>query len=332
MPGQRVTLIRNRGFRTVHWDDLLTPASRAAHAGHPMHGRVLPGFERIEISTTAETSTQVLALRNGELDLVYGLGDAAITTANGQLKAEALRDGLRLVREPAPMIPLWMFNMRDPVLGGTTREKIALRRAILMVYDDNEEIRVDGRGFLSQRQQFVPPGIEGYIPGYRNPNHFEPATANALLDRFGYKRGPDGYRRNPDGSELTINALSMSSTASDRRRAEFTKRMLDRIGIRVMFDPVPGFDFNKRMTLCHGMAMMPFVLDFPDGANAMSWFYSKGVGSVNLSCFSDPEFDAAYEKAVVMPTGPARTDLFRTMQSRLDVLALGFNRSMQQIG
>jgi len=318
-PGQRVSLTRNQAFRTVHWEDMITPASRAAHRGHPMNGRVLPGFDRIEISTTVEFSTQLLALRNRELDLIYGYSPA-ITTANGELNAEALADGLRLVREPAPMIPFWSFNMRDPVLGGDTKEKIALRRAIAMAFDDDEQIRAS-RGFDSLRQQFVPPGIEGYIRDYSNPNRFDPTAANALLDRFGYKRGANGYRQNPDGSNLTVSRLSGSS-ASDRRTAEFTKRMLDRIAIRVTFDAVPGNDFTKRMTQCqYGMAVMPFVLDFPDGMNAMSWFYSKGVGSVNLSCFSDPVFDAAYEKALVMSPGPGRTELFRAMQTRLDFLA-----------
>jgi ABC-type transport system substrate-binding protein len=103
------------------------------------------------------------------------------------------------VRDPAPVSILTFFNMRDPVVGGEAREKVALRRAIAMAFDDNEYIRVLGAGLSVARQQVVPPGIDGYLSGYQSPNVYDPATANALLDRVGYKRGQDGYRRNPDG-------------------------------------------------------------------------------------------------------------------------------------
>ena len=214
-----------------------------------------------------------------------------------------------------------LFSMRDPVLGGDAREKIALRRAIAMAFDDAEYIRVFDAGTSTVRHQVVPPGIDGHVPGYRNPNLFDPVTANALLDRVGYRRGPDGFRRNPDGSPLTVSVLTGTSSNA-RRAAEFTKRMLDRIGVRVTFEIVTTSERLKRMENCrYGAGAMDFGLDVPDGTNAMLNFYSKAIGGVNLSCFADPDFDAAYEKALVTPSGPARTELFRTMQARLDAMA-----------
>ncbi|MBK6395084.1 MAG: hypothetical protein IPF73_10710 [Betaproteobacteria bacterium] len=73
----------------------------------------------------------------------------------------------------------------------------------------------------------------------------------------------------------------------------------------------------KRMIQCrYGMAAMDWGLDIPDGINPMSMFYSKAIGGANMSCFVDAEFDAAYESALVTPSGPARSVLFRTMQAR----------------
>jgi ABC-type transport system substrate-binding protein len=169
------------------------------------------------------------------------------------------------------------------------------------------------------RQQLVPPGIEGHIPGYRHPNGFDPAAANALLDRFGYRRGNDRIRRNPDGSTLTIGFL-MDTTSQSRKRAEFIKRMLDRIGIRIAFESTGKAEVLKRMLHCRfGMALMDFGFEVPDGTNLLIAFYGKSIGSINMSCYADAEFDAAYETALVLPPDAARTALFRTMQSRLDV-------------
>jgi ABC-type transport system substrate-binding protein len=319
-PGQRLVLSRNPEFREMHWEDLLTPASRAKQPAHAMRGKRLPGLDRIAFSNTPEASAELLALRRGELDLIY-LNAAELAIQDGKLKPEIARDGVRLLRDPSPYTLMRHFSLRDPVVGGTALEKIALRRAIAMAFDDNEYIRTMDAGFSSVRHQVVPPGIEGFLPGYRNPNLFNPDAANALLDRFGYKRGKDGYRSNPDGSTLEISSLTGTSSTS-RRGAEFLKRMLDRIGVRVRFETLTASERVKRMANCqYGIGVMDFVLDVPDGTNALANFWSKTIGSANMSCFADPVFDAAFEKALVTPPGPARIELFRTMQMRIDALA-----------
>lgn len=319
-PGQRLVLVRNPGYRQMRGEDLLTPASRDSRAAFGLRGMRLPGADRIEFSTTPEPSAELLALRRGELDLIY-LITPELATRNGKLTPDLAREGLRLSRETMPIGLYLFFSMRDPIVGGDAPEKIALRRAISMAYDDDEYIRVMDAGFSTVRQQVVPPGIEGFIPGYRNPNMYDPAAANALLDRFGYRRGKDGYRRKPDGSELAIPFLTGNSSDS-RRYAEWTKRLYDRIGLQATFEFVTVGEKVKRMTHCQfGVGGMDWALDIPDGINPMSMFWSKGIGGWNMSCYRDLAFDAAYEKALVTPPGPARIELFRTMQMRVDAYA-----------
>lgn len=315
-PGQRLTLVRNPLYRSVTWDDLLSPASRVAHPDHPMRGRKLPALERVEISSAPEGSAEVLALSRGELDLIP-LAVPELAMRNGRLRDDFAREGIRLVRHQVSGTFVAVLNMRDPIVGGSGLDKIALRRAIHMAFDDEEWIRLEG-GVPTVQHQVVPPGIEGHVPGYRNPNLYAPAAANALLDRFGYRRGADGFRRLPDGSALTVNVL-LENMLKTRKRGEFLKRMLERIGIRVAIETVPAAEALKRIANCrYGMAWTEGWLDFPDGTNAMMMFYGKAIGSANVSCYDDPEFDAAYREARVTAPGPARTELFRTMQKRLD--------------
>jgi ABC-type transport system substrate-binding protein len=318
-PGQRLVLTRNPDFRELHWEDLLSPESRAKHATHAMHGKRLPDVDRLVFSSTPESSAELLALRQGQLDLIW-LALPTLAIDDGKLKPDIAADGVRLVRDPMPILLTWFFSLRDPAVGGTSLEKIALRRAIAMAFDDADYNRAFNAGTSSVRHQFVPPGIDGFVPDYRNPNLFNLATANALLDRFGYKRGRDGYRSHPDGSALTVQLLT--GTSSDSRRwSEFVKRMLDRLGVRVSVETLPPAERLKRMANCQfGMSTMDWSLDVPDGTNSMSMFWSKSIGNVNLSCYADAAFDAAYEQALVMPPGPARTALFRTMQMRIDAM------------
>jgi ABC-type transport system substrate-binding protein len=217
------------------------------------------------------------------------------------------------------MTNTWIVNLRHPALGGTARERIALRRAMFMAFDDAEYARVVEEG-AQLRQQLVPPGIEGYVQGYRNPNRFDRETANALLDRFGYKRGANGIRRNPDGSALVIPYV-MHPDGDARTKAEFVKRMLDRVGLHVEIEARP--DWVQHVVLCaHGTALVPQGPSAPDGADVMSTYLGKHVGSGNVACIGDAEFDATYQQALVMPPGPARTELFRALQTRLDHLAV----------
>jgi hypothetical protein len=74
------------------------------------------------------------------------------------------------------------------------------------------------------------------------------------------------------------------------------------------------------MTNCHfGMAVMDWALDVPDGANIMGCSTARR-SDMNAGCFADAVFDAAFE-ALVTPSGLARTELFRTMQMRIDAIA-----------
>ena len=50
----------------------------------------------------------------------------------------------------------------------------------------------------------LPPNVLGYDPAYRSPLAYDVRLANALLDKFGYRRGADGYRSMPDGQPLSL--------------------------------------------------------------------------------------------------------------------------------
>ena len=66
---------------------------------------------------------------------------------------------------------------------------------------------------------------------------FDRARANALLDTYGYlDRDSDGWRENPDGSPLKLE-IACETSQLDRQFNEVWKRQLDKLGIRVQFNP-----------------------------------------------------------------------------------------------
>ena len=58
-----------------------------------------------------------------------------------KLKPDLAKAGVRLHRQVEPSLAFFFFNMDDPVVGGYTPEKVALRRAIVMAQDRKERSR-----------------------------------------------------------------------------------------------------------------------------------------------------------------------------------------------
>ena len=121
----------------------------------------------------------------------------------------------------------------NPV-GGFSKEKIALRRAIAMAYKIDDQIRIIRKGQAIKAEFPIPPGVAGHDPNYKSSIQYDPQTANALLDKFGYKKGTDGYRSLPDGKPLVIR-YSSRPTERDRQFDELVKAL-------ARFDRNPGGD------------------------------------------------------------------------------------------
>jgi ABC-type transport system substrate-binding protein len=218
-----------------------------------------------------------------------------------------------------PDITYSYFNFRDPLTGGFSREKIALRRAMIMGYNLDEEIRVIRKYQAVPVEMPIPAGVVGHDPGYRSINRYNPELANKLLDYFNYKRGKDGYRTLPDGKPLTIKYAS-GSAASDRESNELWKKSMDAIGIRMDFQVLTFSDRVKAAKACQLMAAgFAWSADYPDGDNFMQLLYGPNSGQSNNGCYESKAFDAFYEKSTQIPDSPERNRLFLEMTRQMEV-------------
>ena len=148
---------------------------------------------------------------------------------NNQLKAEMQKQGIRLYANKEAEITYSMLNMRDPVVGGNSLDKIALRRAIAMSFNVNEYIRILRKGQAVKAEMLVPAGINGHNPNYRSSIVYNPVLANKLLDHFGYKR-PRWLSQFAQWQTFNLKINTESGTASVMY-SELWKKNLDAIGI-----------------------------------------------------------------------------------------------------
>ena len=320
--GQKIVLEANPGYRHVVFPASSDPADGAIMAS--MRGKKLPQIERIEIAIIEETNPRLLAFRREELDFLAVLPDLiwSVLTTDGKLKPEFARRGVQLAHGLQPSITYTYFNMDDPVVGGYTKDKIALRRAISMAYNTEEEIRVIRQGQAEPATQPIPPNVTGYNPKLNGHVQFDPAGAKALLDKFGYvDRDGDGWRDLPDGKPLTLTIASPPS-GTDRQFDELWKKSMDAVGVRIEFFKQKWPDLLK-MARAGQLQMWSLgnISNTTEPFAFLDLLYGPHSGVTNLARFNLPEFNQLYERARQLPDSSERTRLFEQMSQLVTAYA-----------
>ena len=334
--GQRIVFEKNPNWRGGTWD--FKPSGKNVYDEvivKAMQGKPLAQIDRIEISPIVEAQTRFLAFKDSQLDVMLAQDTNAGDAMNGeQLKPELLARGIRLQRFIDPEYTYTYYNWQDPVWGGTELHKMALRRAVNMAYNMDDEIKVIRKSQAIAAQYLVPPGVVGYKADYVSNSRYNPPLANALLDKFGYKKGADGYRNTPDGKSFAFIYWS-TPTSTEREFDELYKKNLDVIGIRFEAKKEQFAELKKLEKRCllnaHGAA---WIADYPDGDNFLQLLYSKNVGESNNACYKSAAFDKLYEQAAVLPDGPERDTLYYEMQKQFEADSpwrLGVSRYRNQL-
>ena len=323
----KIVLAASPGYRGKLWNFDPGDDPRYKQIAERMQGKRLPLIDGVEVSIMEETQSRWLAFQRGETDIEYQLWEVAPTymTDDGKLKPEFVRRGIQLDRTVDPEITYLYFNMLDKIgdtpnpVGGFGKEKIALRRAIAMSYKVDDQIRIIRKGQAVRALYPIPPGVAGHDAKFVSSIPYDPRAANALLERYGYKKGPDGYRRQPDGQPLVIRYAS-SPTERDRQFDELTKRGMDAIGIRMEIQKDRFPELLKLEKQCRLMVRhAAWIADWPDGDNFMQLLYGPNTYESNNACYKSPEFDRRYEKSRSLPDGPERDRLYHEMTRQMEV-------------
>ncbi len=308
---------RSPSYREVHWDANPNPDDeRGQRIRARFEGKRIPIVDRVEISIIEETQPRWLSFLNEEMDLIFLVPEEFGYQAfpNNKVAPNLAKRGIRMEQWPALDLTYNFFNMKDPVVGGYTPEKVALRRAISLSYKTDDEIAIIRKGQAIPAQTPYSPGVAGYDPNFRTTaNEYDISKAKALLDMYGYvDRNGDGYREMPDGSRLTIHFYS-TPTARDQQFDELWKRSMDDIGVRmeVVKGKWPDILQAARQEKVQ-FWQLGATASAPDADTWLSSLYGPNLES-NLAKFDLPAYNRLYEKARAMPDSPERTKIYEEM-------------------
>ena len=311
---QKIVLEAKPDFREMFFPDSKDPADREIVAR--MKGKRLPLIGQVEITIIEESQPRLLAFEKGQLDYSAVPNDLVwnVMGKDNKILPRFAKAGVTLARGTQPAITFTYFNMEDPVVGGYTKDSVALRRAIGMAYNVDEEIRVLRQSQGTPATQVIPPGVTGHDPAFAGNAKFDPAGAKALLDKFGYvDRDKDGWRDLPDGKPLVLK-MGTSPSALDRQYNELWQRTLTNVGIRVEFI---NQKFGDLLKMARAGQLQAWTLGnistTPEGYQFLGLLYGPNSGLSNLARFKQPDYDRLYERSRSLPDSPERTKLFREM-------------------
>jgi ABC-type transport system substrate-binding protein len=291
--GSKIVLVANPNYRTLRFPRV--DGGLYAAMAKAMEGKALPRIGTIDISIIEEDSVRVLEFERGNLDYITLHSSAANRLlVDNRLRPDLAKRGVMRHATPEPYVFFVYFNVTDPTVGGMDKEGIGLRRAMMLGFDAKTMIDVLAGGQGLPANQLVPPRVAGHDPAFGDHSLYDPAAANALLDRLGFRRGADGARTRPDGKPLVV-TVTLRSGAISTELATLMRRNFDAIGIRVDFHMTPFQDAIKELERGQFSAYYGGYGGLPYGYGILQQLDSRASPVQNVSHFKFPEYDRAMD-------------------------------------
>jgi ABC-type transport system substrate-binding protein len=323
-PGEKLIFTKNPTYREdLYPKDLPADAALAARdkeLGFAADaGKRLPLLDRVEISFYVPDNAMWLDFKAGKLGFVQvpaEFFEEAFILRTRKLRDEWTQKGF--VHHPVPLLDFIFrgFNMEDPVVGGYSEERKALRQAISLAIDLNEMNEKFYNGLNTVYDGPIPPGLDGHPKNGEAPTNYrgpDIQAAKELLAKAGYPGGKD-----KSGKPLVLEYYT-SQGGNNAEQVQAEQRMLDAIGVKLNVRLVNFSELiegvNKKKAQMFGFA---WGSDYPDGENNLALFYSKNKApGSNHYNYDRPEYDKLYEQILIMKPSPERTKIYEQMRDMI---------------
>ena len=331
----KIVLERNPNYRDEFYDAEPPPDDpRSVEIARALKGRRLPMVDRVEVGIIEEGQPRWLAFLNAEHDMIERLpAEFAITAIpNNKLAPHLAKRGVVLERVPLVDATFSYFGMEHPVVGGYSADKVALRRAIALAYDVEQEIQQVRHSQAMPAQSVIAPLLTGYDAEFKTEmSDHSISRAKALLDLYGYTdRDGDGWRDLPDGSPLVLEYSSQPEQES-RQLQELWRKAMDAVNIRIQFRIAK---WPEQLKASRAGKLMMWGVAWggvsPDGSYFLDLLYGPNKGQANHARFDLPEFNALYRQQAVIPDGPERDALIEHAK-RLSVAYMPYKVTSHRI-
>ncbi|MET9023113.1 ABC transporter substrate-binding protein [Actinopolymorpha sp. NPDC004070] len=286
-----------------------------------------PAYDELVFRYYKTPDASVQALLAGEVDLVSGLTPA-------QYKALRNKPGITLNQAQNRRFSAITFNVGARTKDGKTLgdghpalRDPRVRQAIHHAIDKDELIKKVNDGLAQPGVSYIPPIFSTYFwqPSGSEKVTYDIAEANRILDKAGYKRGPDGIRRMPgNGRPLKFRLLNHADTPSEATDSEYLKGWWKQIGIDTKIESA---DFTKLNDLLY-LGKYDIIFSGwgvgPDPTSILSLHTcgvlpddGSGTQRDTETFYCNPAYDKLHEQQKQESDLAKRADLVKQMQQIL---------------
>lgn len=273
-------------------------------------GIKLPYLDAVAITFVIDKQTAFLEFVKGNIDFISGI-DASykdeLLTHSGMLNPK-YTEKFSMSRCPYLNTEYLGFIVDNDIAGaGNPLADKRIRQAINYGFDRSKMMRYLRNSIgIPGTSGIIPPGMPSADTTCLVAYNYNPAKSRSLLAEAGY----------PGGKGLPPITLSTNPSYADM--AQHMQSDLADIGITIKLNISDPGALREQIA----KSQSPFfrgswIADYPDAENYLSLFYSKNFcpAGPNYTHYSNPAFDALYEKSLSELNDTLRYKLYSTMDS-----------------
>ncbi len=248
-------------------------------------------LEEVHYLVIQSDATRLAALQSGQVDFIIDppFQDLPRLKADKSIKISSIEDiGTQYLAfdQHSAELPGSGISGRNPF------KDLRVRKAVQLAIDTDLIVRQVLRGEGRATGSHMSPMIDGYVPAFEKRPKFDPAAARALLQQAGYG---SGFSVTLDCVNIAFRAAVCQAVAS----------MLEKVGLKVKFQPSPTSTFFPKLTQGTGS-----FLEFGWSPNTDPWNILQALvhthdgfaaGAFNAGRYSNPKLDALIDGIRVEP-------------------------------
>jgi peptide/nickel transport system substrate-binding protein len=201
-------------FKFERWDR----GKQVVLVADPLYWRGRPKLDKIVYKIIPDRSALLSQLAAHDVDMWYQFSGAYLS------RIESL-PGYAVFRQPSYAYSHFDFNLTHRAVADPV-----VRRALRLALDRPALVEKVEHGVGIVQDTPTPVTAPYFVQTKTTP--YDPAQANALLDRAGWRRGPDGIRTK-NGVRLVLNVATRSGTPETDEQLELVRKDWQRIGVGI---------------------------------------------------------------------------------------------------
>ena len=289
-----------------------------------------PKYDELVFRYFKNTDAAVLALGNGEIDIVGDMTPAQFKSLQGKPgitlnKAENRRYVSITFNPGAATKTGQKFGDGHPALTD-----VRVRQALHYAIDKQTLVAKALDGLGTPGEGYIPPALPAFHwkPDAATEVKFDIAKANSMLDAAGYKRGPDGLRTMPDGTKpFKFRFITHSTAPTESVVADHIKGWWKELGIELEVHNVSADQLTKEVyTGAFDIAVSSWGVSDPDSILGLHICSNlppdtSGEGQDTDTFYCNADYDKLYAEQKVETDEAKRKAIIDDIQKHIYVNA-----------